>query len=87
MRNEATFLNSLRHRLEPCKDYNVDSEYHPERNRISNQLIAMLRAPNKAFQTDKVAVSHLLQRAQKLRHSNFAAEQRRYASRMPLKFA
>ena len=33
---------------------------------------------NKAFQTDKVAVSHLLQRAQKMRHNNFAAEQRRY---------
>ena len=36
-----------------------------------------LDAHNKAFQTDKVAVSHLLQKAQKLRHSNFAAEQRR----------
>jgi hypothetical protein len=35
--------------------------------------------PNKTFQTDKVAVSHLLQKAQKLRHNNFAAEQRRYA--------
>jgi hypothetical protein len=33
--------------------------------------------PNKAFQTDKVAVSHLLQKAQKLRHNKFAAEQRR----------
>jgi hypothetical protein len=32
---------------------------------------------NKAFQTDKIAVSHLLQKAQKLRHNNFAAEQRR----------
>jgi hypothetical protein len=31
------------------------------------------------FQTDEVAVSHLLQKAQKLRHDNFAAEQRRYA--------
>jgi hypothetical protein len=27
-------------------------------------------------------VSHLLQRAQKLRHSNFAAEQRRYTARL-----
>lgn len=35
---------------------------------------------NKAFQTDEFAVSHLLQKAQKLRHNNFAAEQRRYAS-------
>lgn len=33
---------------------------------------------NKAFQRDKVAVSHLLQKAQKLRHNNFAPEQRRY---------
>jgi hypothetical protein len=32
---------------------------------------------NKAFQTDEIAVSHLLQKAQKLRHDNFAAEQRR----------
>lgn len=32
--------------------------------------------PNKAFQTDEVAVPHLLQKAQKLRHNNFAAEQR-----------
>src|SRR5690554_1154426 len=36
------------------------------------------KSPNKAFQTDKVAVSHLLQKAQKPRHANFAAEQRRY---------
>jgi len=36
---------------------------------------------NKAFQRDKVAVSHLLQKAQKLRHSNFAPEQRRYGSK------
>jgi hypothetical protein len=34
---------------------------------------------NKAFLRDKVAVSHLLQKAQKLRHNSFAAEQRRYA--------
>jgi hypothetical protein len=34
-------------------------------------------AHNKAFQTDKVAVSHLLQKAQKLRHGNCAPEQRR----------
>lgn len=34
-------------------------------------------SPNKAFQTDEVAVSHLLLKAQKLRHNNFAAEQRR----------
>jgi hypothetical protein len=32
---------------------------------------------NKAFQTDEIAVSHLLQKAQKLRYNNFAAEQRR----------
>jgi len=32
---------------------------------------------NKAFQADEFAESHLLQRAQKLRHNNFAAEQRR----------
>ena len=41
--------------------------------------------PNKAFQRDKVAMSHLLQRAQKLRHANFGPEQWRYAaSRSPL---
>jgi hypothetical protein len=33
--------------------------------------------PNKAFQRDAIGVSHLLQKAQKLRHSNFAREQRR----------
>jgi len=33
--------------------------------------------PNKAFQMEKVTVSHLLQKAQKLRHGNFAVEQRR----------
>jgi len=38
--------------------------------------INKLRA-NKAFQTDEIAVSQLLQKAQKLRHDNFAAEQRR----------
>jgi hypothetical protein len=38
----------------------------------------MSQPHNKAFQTDKVAVSHLLQKAQKLRHDNFAAKQRRY---------
>lgn len=32
---------------------------------------------NKAFQTDEFAVSNLLQKAQKLRHRNFAAGQRR----------
>jgi hypothetical protein len=32
---------------------------------------------NKAFQTDEFAMSHLLQKAQKLRHGNFAVEQRR----------
>jgi hypothetical protein len=32
---------------------------------------------NKAFHTDKIAVSHLLQKAQKLRHGNFAGEQDR----------
>jgi hypothetical protein len=32
---------------------------------------------NKAFQRDKFAVSHLLQKAQKLRHGKFAAEQNR----------
>lgn len=37
----------------------------------------VLEAPNKAFQTDEFAVSHLLQRVQKLRHNKFAAEQRR----------
>jgi hypothetical protein len=37
-------------------------------HRVSNRA-------NKAFQTDKIAVSHLLQKAQKLRHNNFAAEQ------------
>jgi hypothetical protein len=35
------------------------------------------QSPNKAFQTDEFVVSHLLQRAQKLRHYNFAVEQRR----------
>ena len=33
--------------------------------------------PNKAFQRDATAVSHLLQKAQKLRHGNCAPEQRR----------
>ena len=42
-------------------------------HRVSNRA-------NKAFQTDKAAVSHLLQRAQELRHNNFAPEQRRYAA-------
>ena len=37
-----------------------------------------ISAANKAFQTDEVVVSHLLQKTQKLRHGNFAAEQRRY---------
>ena len=32
---------------------------------------------NKAFHTDEMAVSHLLQKAQKLRHGNFAGEQDR----------
>jgi hypothetical protein len=36
---------------------------------------------NKAFQRDKVAVSQLLHKTQKLRHGNFAPEQRRYATR------
>jgi hypothetical protein len=36
--------------------------------------------PNKAFQTDELAMSHLLQKTQKLRHGNFAAEQRRLAT-------
>ena len=36
-----------------------------------------LARPNKAFQRDEIAVSHPFQNAQKLRHSNFAAEQRR----------
>jgi len=44
---------------------------------ISSRFVCLDLA-NKAFQTDKVAVSHLLLRTQKLRHSNFAAEQRRY---------
>lgn len=35
---------------------------------------------NKALQADKVAVSHLLQAAQKLRHNNFATEQRHYVA-------
>lgn len=38
-----------------------------------------MQAANKAFQRDAIAVSHLLQRAQKLRHGNCAPEQRRYA--------
>ena len=37
-------------------------------------------AANKAFQMDAIAVSHLLQKAQKLRHGNSAPEQRRYAA-------
>ena len=37
-------------------------------------------ATDKAFQTDEFAVSHLLQKVQKLRHDNFAVEQRRYES-------
>lgn len=36
-----------------------------------------LHTPNKAFQTDEIAVSHLLQNTQELRHGNFAVEQRR----------
>jgi len=34
-------------------------------------------AANKAFQRDVIAVSHLLQKAQKLRHGDSAPEQRR----------
>lgn len=37
----------------------------------------MRGSPNKAFQLDKIAVTYLLQKAQKLRHGNFALEQRR----------
>ncbi len=33
---------------------------------------------NNAFQNDKIPVSHLLQRAQKLLHGYFAVEQRPY---------
>jgi hypothetical protein len=33
-------------------------------------------APNKAFQRDEFAVSHLCKKAQELDHSNFAPEQR-----------
>jgi hypothetical protein len=40
----------------------------------------VVKSANKAFQRDEVAVSHLLQKAQKLRHSNFAPEQRRYTA-------
>jgi hypothetical protein len=43
----------------------------------ADQMSVMTSGANKAFQTDEIAVSHLLQKAQKLRHSNFAAEQRR----------
>lgn len=39
--------------------------------------------PNTAFQRGKLAVSHLLQAAQKLRHDNFAPEQRHYVSEAP----
>ena len=45
-----------------------------------NELLQDVRrqnAHNKAFERDKVAVSQLLQKAQKLRHSKFAPEQRR----------
>jgi hypothetical protein len=34
----------------------------------------MKKALNKAFQRDKVGASELLQKAQKLRHDNFAPE-------------
>jgi hypothetical protein len=44
-------------------------------------------APNKAFQGDAIAVSHLLQKAQKLRHGNSAPEQRRYAARAGVEIA
>jgi hypothetical protein len=44
---------------------------------MKESLTALSQHLNKAFQTDEVAVSHLLQKAQKLRHNNFAAEQRR----------
>jgi hypothetical protein len=48
---------------------------------LRNDLRKAARAlpVNKAFQRDKFAVSHLLQKAQKLRHGKFAAEQNRYA--------
>jgi len=36
-----------------------------------------MKTPNKAFQLDAIAMSHLLQRTQKLRHGNSAPEQRR----------
>ena len=42
------------------------------------QCVAMSQhTHNKAFQRDAIAVSHLLQKAQKLRHGNSAPEQRR----------
>ena len=37
---------------------------------------------NKSFQRDQAAVSHLLQKAQKLRHENLAPEQGRYGASM-----
>lgn len=40
------------------------------------------KAPNKAFQRDAIAVSHLLQNTQKMRHSNSAPEQQRYAAQL-----
>jgi len=38
---------------------------------------SLMDRPNKAFQRDAIAVSHLLQSTQKLRHGNSAPEQRR----------
>lgn len=46
---------------------------------FTNAPTTVLEAPNKALQTDKIAASHLLQKAQKLRHNNFAVDKRRYA--------
>lgn len=39
-----------------------------------------MKAPNKVLQTDKFIASCLLQKAQKPRHYDFAAEERRYAA-------
>lgn len=48
-------------------------EYVPNFSMLAECLVHLLvPTPNKTFQRDKVALSHLLQRAQKLRHNNFA---------------
>jgi hypothetical protein len=63
--------------------HTTDGVIYDDMSNAMSQLLPLVVSrnfANKAFQADKIAVSHLLQKAQKLRHINFAAEQRRYAA-------